>query len=112
MLPREKRLTDTRDFKRVYQKGSFFKARLANANFLPNRMSVARLGIVVGKKISLKATVRNKVKRRFREVSKKLYDLLPAGYDVILTVKSGAEKAEFAEIEKELKEVLSGVAKK
>jgi ribonuclease P protein component len=112
MLPREKRLADTRDFKRVYQKGSFFSGRLSNINFLPNKMSVSRLGVVVSKKISGKATVRNKVKRRFREVSKSLYDLLPKGLDVILSIKPGAEKAEFADIAKEGKEVFGKVAKK
>jgi ribonuclease P protein component len=111
MLPREKRITNTRDYQRVYQKGSFFSARLANINILPNRSDMARLGIVVTKKVAAKATERNLIKRRFREVSRTLYDQLPAGYDIVVTIKGGAEKAEFTEIEKELKEVFAKVGK-
>jgi ribonuclease P protein component len=111
MLPREKRLTNTRDYKRVYQKGSFFSAQLCNINYIANKTSTSRLGVVVNKKVSLKSTVRNKIKRRFREVSREFYDLLPPGFDVVVTLKPGAEKAEFKEIEKEIKAVFEKVAK-
>lgn len=111
MLPREKRLTNTRDYKRVYQKGSFFSAKLCNINFIVNKTSKSRLGIVVNKKVSLKATVRNKIKRRFREVSRTFYDILPSGYDVVVTLKPGADKADFKEIENEIKLVFEKVAK-
>lgn len=111
MLPREKRITSTRDYKRVYQKGSFFSARLANINLLPNRSTLSRLGIVVTKKVAPKATDRNLVKRRFREVSRSLYDLLPAGYDIVVTIKPGASRVPFTEMERELKEVFAKVGK-
>jgi ribonuclease P protein component len=111
MLPREKRITSTRDYQRVYQKGSFFSARLANVNVLPNRSDMARLGIVVTKKVAAKATARNLIKRRFREAARSLYDLLPSGYDIVVTIKGGADSAEFAEIEKELKEVFAKLRK-
>jgi ribonuclease P protein component len=112
MLPREKRITNTRDYQRVYQKGSFFSARLANINLIPNRSTMTRLGIVVTKKVAAKATERNLIKRRFREAARTLYDLLPAGYDIVVTIKGGSQKADFAEIEKELKEAFTKVGNK
>jgi len=103
MLPREKRVSASRDFKRVYQKGSFFSASLFNVNYLANRLSFARLGVVINKKVEPKATKRNKIKRRFREASKKIYQSLPDGYDYIFNIKAKSKEANFAEIEKELK---------
>lgn len=102
MLPREKRIRDTRDFKRIYQKGSFFGSGLFSVNVLRGRSENTRLGIVVSKKVEPKATKRNLLKRRFRSAAVKLYDELPAGYDVVVNIKPKAGKADFAEIEKEL----------
>lgn len=99
MLPKEKRIRNSREFKRVYQRGSFFGSDLLSINFLANRLSFSRLGIVINRKIEPKATKRNKIKRRFREVSRKLYERLPAGYDVIITIKKPASSAEFSKIE-------------
>lgn len=102
MLPKDKRLRDTRDFKRVYQKGSFFSVSTFSINFLPNRSQITRLGVVISKKTEAKATKRNLLKRRFREAAQKLYGTLPSGYDVVITIKEKAKSADFAQIEKEL----------
>lgn len=109
MLPREKRVRNERDFKRIYQKGSFFSVGSFTLNFLPNRMSFSRLGIVVSKKAESKATDRNQTKRRFREASRKLYDILPPGYDVIVTIKKTAKGRKFTELEKEVSEAFKKI---
>lgn len=112
MLPKEKRVRNESDFKRIYTRGSFFSVGSFSINFMPNRMSFPRLGIVVSKKTESKATNRNKVKRRFREASRKLYDVLPPGYDVIVTVKKSGTNKNFSEIEKEIKEAFKKVSLK
>jgi ribonuclease P protein component len=90
MLPKEKRLRAERDIKRVYQKGSFFSMKNFNINYVPNRLNLSRLAIVVNKKTAAKAVARNEVKRRLREIFRSLYDKLPTGYDVIVNVKREA----------------------
>lgn len=112
MLPREKRVRNERDFKRIYQKGSFFSVGSFSVNYLPNRMSLSRLGIVVSKKTEPKATDRNRAKRRFREAARRLYDVLPAGYDVIVTVKKSGRGKNFTEIEKEISEAFKKIGPK
>jgi ribonuclease P protein component len=102
MLPKNQRLTSERDFKRVYQKGSFFSVDLFNINYLSNRLPYARLGIVITKKITSKSTERNLLKRRFREVARKIYAEIPSGFDVIIIIKGKAKEAKFEEIEKAL----------
>lgn len=98
MLPKQQRITSEKDFKRVYQKGSFFSAPLFNVNFLSNRLSFARLGIVINKKTEPKAVKRNKLKRQFREVARKIYHELPAGYDFVINIKAKAEKTDYNQI--------------
>lgn len=90
MLPKEKRLRAEEDFKRVYQRGSFFSLRSFNVNYAPNRLGFSRLAFVVNKKVAKKAVDRNLVKRRFREVFRQLYETLPTGYDVIVGIKREA----------------------
>lgn len=112
MLPSEKRIRNEREFKRVYTRGSFFSVGTFSLNYLPNRMSFSRLGIVVSKKAEPKATDRNKTKRQLREASRKLYDVLPSGYDVIVTVKKSIMRKSFADLEKEIKEAFKKVGAK
>lgn len=109
MLPREKRLSKEKDFKRVYQKGSFFSLGEFSINFLPNKTHVSRLGFVISKKVAAKATARNKIKRKFQAAAHSLYANLPSGYDVVVTVKHGAEKLEFSEIEKGVKKAFERI---
>lgn len=102
MLPKNQRLTSEQDFKRVYQKGSFFSVGPFAINYLQNRMPFSRVGIVVTKKFSKKATERNLTKRRFREVAHEIYAKIPVGFDVIIVIRDGAKKLEFKEIQSQL----------
>lgn len=111
MLPKEKRLTSTRDYKRVYQKGLFFSVSLFNLNALPNKTSLTRVGVVVNKKVASKAVQRNQIKRRLREAVGKNYNKIPSGYDMIVSAKGGAVKATFADFEAELKKAIERLKK-
>lgn len=63
-----------------------------------NGLSYNRYGFVVSKKISKRAHVRNRVKRRFRVCIEKLHPLLRSGYDVLFVLKSSAVKEETQDI--------------
>lgn len=112
MLPKEKRLRDTKDFIRVYNKGSFFSARLVNINYLRNKAQITRVGVVVGKKVSKRAIDRNAVKRKAREAVHSLYEKSPRGYDIIIGVKKGAKGASVADFQKELAGLFGRLEKK
>jgi ribonuclease P protein component len=109
MLPREKRLTNPRDFKRVYQKGSFFSAGIFNAKYLPNKLTYSRIGIVVSKKISGKATDRNQVKRLFREAFRALYNEVPQGLDIVVNINPNAKGLDLEKITAKTKESLTKI---
>ena len=69
-----------------------------------------RLGLTVSKKVG-NAVVRNRMKRRFRELARKL---LPeagiAGADHVLIGRAGGIERPFAELEADLKRALAKVA--
>lgn len=111
MLPKEKRISLEKDFKRAYQKGSFFATPLFHVNYLVNNLGFSRLGIVISKKIEPKSVKRNQIKRKFREASRQLYDLLPKGYDFVINVKKSALDADFSEIKQELEKFAKTVKK-
>jgi len=106
MLSKEYRLSKKKDFDGVFKKGESIKNGflifkvLNNPSNSSGQVPISRFGFVVSKKISTKATVRNKVKRRLRDaVSAKLPELKKSK-DVIVITLPGIEKKEFAEIEK------------
>ncbi len=74
--------------------------------FAKNNLAQSRAGFVVSKKISNKAVIRNKTKRRLRETVRMFLSDLKPGYDLIVFTKKGAEEKSLAEIEREIERLL------
>ncbi len=110
-LPRAYRLRHRRDFQRVYQQGqrrtSANLSVLAYSNAAPTELlSTTRFGIVIGKKISKKAVVRNLVKRRIKAALRQFKDQILPGKMVVIGCRSGITQCEYLEILRELKKLL------
>ena len=74
-------MTSGNDFKRILKKGQRHKTKEFNLYYHANGLGYARLGLSISKRVSNKATVRNKIKRIIREVFRCNADLLfPADY--------------------------------
>lgn len=68
MIKKENRLQGKRTVSKILSKGSSFKTEHFSCRYLlANRTGAARLTVVVGRKISPLAVVRNNIKRRVRE---------------------------------------------
>lgn len=92
MLPKANRLTKKKDFNLVFQKGESLKADFLTCKVLRNNLKKARFGFVVSKKVSKKATTRNKVKRRLRAaVLGELKNILKS-VDAVIVALPGADK--------------------
>ncbi len=63
-------------------------------------------GIVIGKKISKKAVVRNLVKRRIKAALRQLTNQILPGRMVVIGCRSGITQCEYPEILRELKKIL------
>ena len=65
----------------------------------PNRTQTNRVGITVGKKIG-KAHIRNRTRRRLREIYRLNEDKFQPGWDIVVVARSKAVDAEFSQLTK------------
>ena len=106
MLPRENRLKKQKDFERVYQQGKGFKQDFLFLKAVSNGLEITRFGLVVSRKISKKAVIRNRVKRRLREIIRLRLEKVKKGVDVVLVTLPGIEEKEYQEIEQMVDKLL------
>ena len=95
-MQRRNRLSRSRDFDAVYRHGRSVSTRflvLYRFDREGEDGGDARLGIAVPKKIG-GAVVRNRVKRRLREVWRELLPEVPRGADYVLLVRAPLAEAE------------------
>lgn len=67
-----------------------------------NNLARTRFAFVVGTKVTKKATERNLIKRRMREVVRKIVVDIEPGFDVALVAKKGIVEISFSELEGQL----------
>lgn len=103
-MRREQRLTKNSQFAAVFQHGKPRANGLMVMRAIPNGLSFSRFGIVVGKKTHKKAVVRNKVKRRMREVAR--LKAIEPGWDIVFIARKGSTEADYSKIEGAMLELL------
>jgi len=109
MLARAQRLTSEQDYARVYRRGRRFRSSSFNCSVLPVP-GPTRLGIVVSKKVSLKATVRNRYKRWLSASCRELKTLIPKqGYHLVLSVSPSIGKTSHPDIHRELERLFTSL---
>ncbi|MFQ6049451.1 MAG: ribonuclease P protein component [Candidatus Paceibacterales bacterium] len=99
MLPVKNRLNKKKDFENIFRKGKSFRGDFLVLKIAKNNLNQVRFGFIVSQKVSKKATIRNKVKRRLRELVRSKIKTLKKGIDAILITVPGIETKEFREIE-------------
>jgi len=108
MLPKENRLKKNKDFEKVFKEGKGFKEDLLVLKKVKNNLKNSRFGFVVSKTFFKKATLRNKIKRRLRELVRIKLNEIKKGIDVVIIAKPGLETKDFQEI----KEIVNKLFKK
>jgi ribonuclease P protein component len=99
VLPKRYRLTESADFRRVYEKGQSWSDRMIVLCKLPHDGPNSRFGFSVSRRIG-NAVVRNHTKRLLREAIRLQCDLILPGWDVILIARKGIIGAEFVAVER------------
>jgi len=106
MLPTKNRLKKKKDFEKVLKEGKKVKWDGLVLKYYSNLLKESRFGIIVSKKVSKKAVVRNKIKRRIREILKKELKKIKKGQDIVFFVYPELKDKEFFEIQKTVIKVL------
>src|SRR5579859_278024 len=97
MLPREYRLTRSRDFVCVRRRGRSAGSALATLYVLPGQNGALRIGFSVSKRVG-KATIRNRVKRLFREAVRQHLNSVRPGFDLVFIARPAAAHASYQQI--------------
>jgi len=97
-------ITKPREYALVYEKGNSWVCELVVMRALPNELTLSRYGISVSKRIG-KAVVRNKVKRRLREILREVP--LRPGWDIVVIARPAAASAEYASLKRAIEDLLA-----
>ncbi|OGZ78425.1 MAG: ribonuclease P protein component [Candidatus Staskawiczbacteria bacterium RIFOXYB1_FULL_37_44] len=107
MLPKINRIKKKKDFEAIYKKSKSFKNNLFIFKVMENGLDFSRFGFVVSLKVSKKATLRNKARRRLSEAIKSQEKNIKPGIDAVIIALPGIEKKEFSEIKKAVTDMLT-----
>ena len=104
------RLRSSRQFEAVYRRGARVHGSTLVLYGLANDLGYPRLGITVSRKIG-KAVVRNRVKRRIREIFRTRLQASGPGIDLVVNAKRPIVDAPFLQIRQELQDGLARLAR-
>ena len=90
---------ENHEFRRIYRKGRSAVSPYLVVYCQKNREGRSRLGVTVSTKLG-HAVVRNRVRRRLREIFRLNQGGLAQGYDMILVARTRAVGAEYRELER------------
>lgn len=106
MLPPINRLKKKKDFDKIFQKGKGHKENFLYLKTINNNLKISRFGFITSKKFSSKATMRNKIKRRLREIIRVKLPYIKKGMDGVIIVMPGLEINDFWELEEIINKLL------
>lgn len=92
-------LKENSAFRRLYHRGASAANRYLVVYCRRNGQPVSRLGFTVSTKLG-HAVVRNRIRRRLREIYRLNEGRFRTGFDIVVVARSRAVTAEYAELEK------------
>lgn len=105
-MKRAQRLRRPDQFQRARREGRGWDSPLLTLRVVPSRRRVTRVGFVVGKRIG-PAVLRNRAKRRVREVVRLIYERIEPSWDLVFIVRSSAvATVEFTQLQTTVEHLL------
>ena len=98
-MKKQNSLTKKKDFEQVFKQGRGYRRNFLYLKIKNNDLEFSRFGIIVSKKISNKAVVRNQIKRRIREAINNREEKIKKGMDVIIVALEDIKSKKFVEID-------------
>jgi len=108
LFPREARLVRRGEFDAVYRAGKRRSSSHFTVFFRANELPQSRFGFSIKKALG-GAVVRNRIRRRLREIVRCHRLEIPAGWDMVIHPKNSVAHAKFAALTADLLRVLKSV---
>lgn len=89
------------EFRKVYEEGRRGSARVCTIFYRSNGLPRTRLGITTPRAIG-KAVIRNRIRRRLREVFRLNQNVIPPGWDVVLNPRPIVAKLPMRDLTREI----------
>jgi len=106
MLQKRFRLSADSDIEKAFRTGRSVRSRLVGCKVIYKEEGDSRFAFVVSTKISKSAVVRNRIKRRMREIVRSSFKSLARPADVMIMAQSPAKEADFAELQADMQTLL------
>ncbi|MBD2103847.1 ribonuclease P protein component [Leptolyngbya sp. FACHB-261] len=107
MLPSQHRLRRRSEFEIVYSRGRRFQSRYLALRAYRDTKSPLRIGITVSLKVSKRAVIRNRIRRQIRAVLRQCLSQLDQCWQLVISVRPGADACSYWQLEQELKTLLT-----
>src|SRR5216110_1337773 len=107
-FPREARLVGRGEFDAVYRAGKRRSSSHFTVFFRANTLPQSRFGVSIKKALG-GAVVRNRIRRRLREIVRCHRREIPVGWDIVIHPKSMAARAPFLALASDLLRLLKGL---
>ena len=108
-FPREARLVRRGEFDAVYRGGKRRSSSHFTVFFRANELPQSRFGVSIKKALG-GAVMRNRIRRRLREIVRCHRAEIPMGWDIVIHPKSAVAKAPFAALTTDLLRLLQSGA--
>jgi len=105
MLASRYRIRLDADFRRARQAGKSWSHQLVVMCAMRNHLDFSRYGFAASRRVG-KAVVRNRARRRMREVVRLKRHLIDEGWDIVFVARSCIAQASYAEIAQAMGELL------
>lgn len=93
-------MKNNHEFRRLYTKGKSASTPTLVVYFRRTRRDYNQLGVTVSTKIG-KAVLRNRIRRRIREIYRLNEEKLPRGLDIVVVARVRSRYADYAQLEKD-----------
>mgnify|MGYP006306739869 FL=1 len=97
-------LKQKKDFQKVFNYGKSIASKYLVLYWNPNKLENNRFGFSISKRIG-KAVVRNKLKRRLKEIIRTRLNKTDSSYDIIIIARKPVNDLGFLEIKDDLKKL-------
>jgi len=105
-FPKRARLLRREQFVKVQKEGAKVAVDPLLALALRNQLGTTRMGFTVSTKVG-NAVVRNRIRRRLRELYRRRRAALPSGVDVVIVARTSAPSADFGGLSRAFDQIAS-----